>query len=58
MRRLPPWIVLFIAGLGVLMLAVGWDERHHVGYVPVILGVLWLAFALISAKGILAEEKR
>lgn len=57
MRRLPPWMVLFLGLLGILMLVVGWDERHHVGYIPVILGVLWLLFTAASAKGILAEEE-
>lgn len=56
MRRLPPWMVLFLFLLAALMLYVGWDERHHVGYVPVLLGILWGLFALGAAKGMTAPE--
>lgn len=56
MRRLPPWIVFCLALLTVVMLWVGWDERHEVGYVPFGLGVLWVLFTLGAAKGVLADE--
>ncbi|MCB0883022.1 MAG: hypothetical protein KDC33_12515 [Thermoleophilia bacterium] len=57
MRRLPPWIVFFLLALAVLMLVVGWEERHEVGYVPVVLGVVWLLFTAAAAKNVLADEE-
>lgn len=57
MRRLPPWLVLSLAVLSVLLIWVGWDERHHAGYLPFVMGILWGLFTLVSAKGVLADEK-
>ncbi len=57
MRRLPPWLVVCLAVLSVLMIWVGWDERHHAGYLPFAMGILWAVFTLAAAKGVLADEK-
>lgn len=56
MRRIAPWIVFFLIVLGIFLSIVGWKERHHVGYVPFGLGVLWIIFGLVSAPRIWAGE--
>ncbi len=56
MRRLPVWVVFLLVVLTVLLIVVGYEERHHVGPVPVILGVLWAAFTLGALGGMLKPE--
>lgn len=52
MRGLPVWILTTIVVLSALLLVVGWDERHHAGWLPFIMGVAFALFALgsIGAK--------
>ena len=57
MHRIPAWILIVIAGLTVALLIVGWDERHHIGYVPFILGVLWALFVLASLPRMFSQKK-
>ncbi|MCA9850443.1 MAG: hypothetical protein H6531_04330 [Actinobacteria bacterium] len=49
MRGLPAWMILTLGVLAAVMLYVGYDERHHVGPFPMILGVLWAVFTLAAA---------
>jgi hypothetical protein len=55
-RRIPAWILLVLAVLTAALLYVGWDERHHLGYVPLALGVLWALFVLGSAPKIFKQD--
>jgi hypothetical protein len=48
MKGLPVWILTTIVVLSALLLVVGWDERHHAGYLPFIMGVVFALFALVS----------
>jgi len=56
MRRLPPWMVFFLAVLTAVLLVVGWAERDHVGPFPLMLGVLWLLFTLAAVAGMFRPE--
>lgn len=56
MRRLPPWIVAVLAVISVVLLWVGWTDRHEAGYLPFILGIGWALFTLASAGGILSQK--
>lgn len=58
MRRLPPWIVFFLAVLAVLLLVVGYVDRHHVGPLPMVLGALWAVFTLAAAGAMFKPEPR
>ncbi|MFP5451034.1 MAG: hypothetical protein ACLGG9_04705 [Thermoleophilia bacterium] len=52
MRALPVWILTTFVVLSALLLVVGWDERHHAGWLPFIMGVVFTVFSLaaIGAK--------
>ncbi len=56
MKRLPIWMVLTLAVLSALLLWVGVNERHEIGYLPLILGAVWTLFTLKSAKDVFADE--
>ena len=56
MKRLPIWMVLTLLVLSGLLLWIGFKERHEIGYLPVILGAIWLLFTLKSAKDVFADE--
>lgn len=56
MRRLPIWMLTIIAGLTVLLLVVGIEDRHEVGPVPIILAVLWALFVLASAPKVFKRD--
>ncbi|HWH14024.1 MAG TPA: hypothetical protein VNT51_04710 [Miltoncostaeaceae bacterium] len=57
MRRLPPWMIFFLFVLTALMIWVGVEERHHVGPLPLVLGVAWLLFTLAAAGGMFRAER-
>jgi hypothetical protein len=42
--------------LTALLLWVGIDERHEIGPVPMILGVLWVLFILAAAPKIFSRD--
>ncbi len=48
MRALPVWILTTFVVLSALLLVVGWDERHHAGYLPFIMGIVFGVFTLAS----------
>jgi hypothetical protein len=48
MKGLPVWILATLVALSALLLVVGWDERHHAGWLPFIMGVVFALFALAS----------
>jgi hypothetical protein len=48
MRGLPVWILATVVVLSAMLLVVGWDERHHAGWLPFIMGVVFALFALAS----------
>lgn len=56
MKQLPMWMIVTMIGLAALMTWVGWVERHEVGFIPLIVGVAWVAFALASLGGWLAQD--
>ena len=51
MRGLPAWILAVLLGLTVLLLWVGWHDRHEAGYVPFILGIVFALFTLAALGG-------
>lgn len=55
-RRLPIWMLTIIAGLTVLLMIVGIEDRHEVGPVPIILAVLWAVFVLASAPKVFSRD--
>lgn len=56
MRRLPPWIVAVLAVISVVLLWVGWTDRHEAGYLPFILGIGWALFTMACAAGVLSQK--
>jgi hypothetical protein len=56
-RRLPIWMLLILTVLTVLLLLVGIDERHEVGPLPIILGVIWGLFVLGSLPRIFTRDE-
>ncbi len=48
MKRLHVWIIGIMVILTGLLLWVGWDERHHAGYLPFIMGIVFGVFTLAS----------
>ena len=55
-KRLPIWIVTSLLILGVLTIAAGWYDRSEVGYIPFVLGILWVLFALAAAPRVFADD--
>ena len=55
MRGLPVWMLAVLVGLTVVLVWVGWHDRHEAGYLPFVLGILFALFTLASmgakAKG-------
>ena len=56
MKRLPIWIVTVLLALGVLTTWAGWYDRSEVGYLPFVLGILWLLFALAALPRVFADD--
>ncbi len=56
MKGLPGWILAVMVALTVALVWVGWDERHHAGWAPFILGVLFGVFTLASMGAKLADD--
>ena len=58
MPRLPGWMLLIFVAVSVLLIVIGWQDRHESGYLPFILGIAWALFTLASlaAKG--APQRR
>lgn len=56
MKRLPIWMVLLLVVVSGLLVWVGIKERHELGYLPLILGILWSLFTLGSAQKVFADE--
>ncbi len=56
MKKLPIWIVTVVLLLGIITTYVGWIDRHAVGYIPFVLGILFVLFALASAPRVFADD--
>ena len=56
MKRLPAWMIAMLTVLTALLLWVGIDERHEIGPVPILLGVVWVLFILGSASKIFSRD--
>lgn len=54
MKGLPAWILAIMVLLTASLLWVGWDERHHAGYAPFVIGVI---FALVTLASIGANAR-
>lgn len=48
MRGLPLWMLGGLAVLSVLLLFIGWEDRHEAGYLPFVMGILFSLFTLAS----------
>ena len=48
MRGLPAWMLAMLTVLTVLLVVIGWEDRHEAGYLPFILGLLFAVFTLAS----------
>jgi|GEM_PF-455954 len=55
-KRLPIWIVTTLLALGVLLTWGGWYDRHEAGYIPFVLGVVWVLFALAAVPRVFADD--
>jgi len=55
-KRLPIWIISALLVLGALTTWGGWYDRDEVGYIPFVLGILWLLFALAAAPRVFADD--
>jgi hypothetical protein len=49
MKGLPIWMLTIITGLTVLLVVIGWKDRHEAGYLPFVMGILFGLFVLASA---------
>lgn len=56
MKRLPVWILATMVVLTALLLVVGWDERHHAGWLPFVMGVAFLLFTLASIGAVVRDD--
>ena len=56
LKRLPIWLVTVLLLLGILTIAGGWYDRAEVGYIPFVLGILWVLFALAAAPRVFADD--
>jgi hypothetical protein len=50
-------LMIFLA-VSVLLIWVGWTDRHEAGYLPFILGIAWSLFTLASIGAKAAPERR
>jgi len=57
-RRLPGWMLMIFLVVSVLLIWVGWTDRHEAGYLPLILGIAWSLFTLASIGAKAAPERR
>ena len=48
MRGLPAWMLAVLTVLTVLLVVIGWEDRHEAGYLPFILGLVFAVFTLAS----------
>jgi hypothetical protein len=53
MKGLPVWMLAALGALSVLLLYLGYEERHEVGPGPLIIGTLWALFTLGAIGGAL-----
>ncbi len=51
MRGLPLWMLGVLGALAVLLLFVGWEDRHEAGYLPFIMGIVFALFTLAAVGG-------
>ena len=51
MRGLPLWMLGVLGALAVLLLVVGWEDRHNAGYLPFIMGIVFALFTLAAVGG-------
>lgn len=56
MHRIPAWILLVLTALTVTLVIVGWNERHEVGPLPLVLGIMWGLFVLASAPKVFSQR--
>ena len=46
--KIAPWMLALSAVVSVLLIVIGWDNRHETGPLPFILGIVWALFTLAS----------
>ena len=56
MKRLPVWMLALFMVFSVLLLIVGWHDRHEAGYFPFILGAVWILFTFASIGERMKED--
>ncbi len=56
MRGLPAWILGGLVVLTVVLIYVGWHDRHEAGYLPFALGILFALFTFAAIGGRLRGE--
>jgi hypothetical protein len=53
MKGLPIWMLAALGALAALLVFLGFEERHEIGPVPLIVGILWALFTFASIGGAL-----
>jgi hypothetical protein len=48
MKGLPVWMLACLAALAALLTFLGFEERHEISILPMLVGALWLLFTLAS----------
>jgi hypothetical protein len=57
MKRLPGWMLALLVVLTILLLWIGWEDRHEAGYLPFVLGIAWAIFTLASLGRAFAPDE-
>jgi hypothetical protein len=57
MKRLPGWMLALLVVLSILLVWIGWEDRHEAGYLPLVLGIAWLVFTLASLGRAMAPDE-
>lgn len=56
MKRLPVWMLAVLVVLSVMLVWIGWHDRHEAGILPFLLGLVWVLFTLAALGGYMAQE--
>ena len=58
MRGLPAWMLGLMIALTVVLIVVGWEDRHESGILPFVMGIIFALFTLAAIGGRLRGASR